>query len=62
MQSYAFARVGVNRSSGGYYVLFGNPAWESLKAGQDHDVHFQFDDYTPWDVPTTGVVREELSY
>ena len=48
-------RVGVNRSSGGYYVVFGNPAWQSLKTGQSYAVQFRFGSYSPWDVPTIGV-------
>jgi hypothetical protein len=55
-------RVGINRTSGGYYILLGNPAWESLKAGQEYDVQFQFDAHSPWNVPTVGLKMGDYIY
>lgn len=48
-------RVGVNRQSGGhYYVMLANPAWRSLKVGEEYEVQFQFGRNSPWKVPTTA--------
>lgn len=49
-------RIGVNRNSnGGYYVLLGNGAWKSLKAGEQVNLQFQFDNNSPWTGTATGV-------
>lgn len=49
-------RVGVDSSgSGSYYVMIGNPAWQSLKEDQEYDLQFQFGSEVPWDVPAIAV-------
>lgn len=42
-------RVGVGRrSTGGYYLIFSNPDWTSLKKGEKFDLQFKFDSNSPW--------------
>jgi len=49
-------RVGVDRSSRGkYYIIFGNPAWKSLRVGQEYELQFQFDRNSPWNVPSKAI-------
>lgn len=49
-------RVGVDRrTSNGYYLLFSNPDWKSLKIGQKYNLQFQFDTHSPWNGPTTVI-------
>lgn len=49
-------RVGVDRrSKDGYYLLFSNPDWTSLKKGQTYDLQFQFDSRSPWTGPTSVI-------
>jgi hypothetical protein len=56
-------RIGVDRtSSSKYYVILGNAAWESLRAGQKYNVEFRFDENSPWDAPTIGVDMDGTTF
>jgi hypothetical protein len=34
--------------------MLANPAWRSLKVGEEYEVQFQFGRNSPWKVPTTA--------
>ena len=49
-------RIGVDRSSNtGYYFLFGNPDWTSLKDAEKFSLSLRMGDNSPWDAPASVV-------
>lgn len=55
-------RVGVDRRANGYYILFSNPDWKSLKLGEKYDLQFKFDSNSPWTGPTSVIDMGDNSH
>lgn len=49
-------RIGFNmQAPGQYYLVIGNPDWQSLRDGQHYQVNFKFGSESPWDVSAKAI-------
>lgn len=50
-----FLRLGIDKLSGGFYIMIGNPDWKSVEAGKQYSLKIQFGKRSPWNGTAVGV-------